>query len=297
MTKEELLKNFKILAVKKIGKATIITTEDKKYVIKPSSRKADFYDYLVTRNFNYFPVIYTKVGDEVELSDYIEEKNVPIEQKLEDITYLASILHGKTSFDKVLDIDFIKELYENTIDKQNSLLKYYQELQNIIEQEIYMSPANYYLIRNMTLVYIALKKSRKYLDDWYNEVEKEKSVRYSYIHGNLSESHLIENDGLYLISWDLSRIDFPIIDLEKFYRNSYKNISLKDMLAIYESKYPLKKEEKNLLFALILIPDKINFVQDEYPKIKEVSNLVLYLENTLKSLEDYSNKTNNNTSK
>lgn len=298
MNREEILNKLgKILSIKKIGNSTIITTNTKKYVIKNNTRKSDFYDYLLTRNFNNFPTVYTKVGDEIELMDYIEDNDIPTEQRLEDIIYLTSILHVSTTFDKAIDVDNIKEIYESLIDKQNSLMKYYLDIQNAIEEEVYTSPSNYLLIRNISLIYLCLNKSKEYLEKWYREIEKNKSIRYVYIHGNLRESHLIENNNLYLISWDKSRIDFPVFDLENFYRNSYANISLDDMLGIYEVKYPLKKEEKYLLFSLLLIPEKIDFKLLEYPKIKEVSNVVLYLESVLKNLENYSKKTDNNRSK
>ena len=298
MNREEILNKLgKILSIKKIGNSTIITTNTKKYVIKNNTRKSDFYDYLLTRNFNNFPTVYTKVGDEIELMDYIEDNDIPTEQRLEDIIYLTSILHVSTTFDKAIDVDNIKEIYESLIDKQNSLMKYYLDIQNAIEEEVYTSPSNYLLIRNISLIYLCLNKSKEYLEKWYREIEKNKSIRYVYIHGNLRESHLIENNNLYLISWDKSRIDFPVFDLENFYRNSYANISLDDMLGIYEVKYPLKKEEKYLLFSLLLIPKKIDFKLLEYPKIKEVSNVVLYLESVLKNLENYSKKTDNNRSK
>jgi len=107
MTKKELLDNFniKVESLKKIGKATIINN---KYVIKPMHRKAQIFDYLLTRNFKYFPKVYSTVDDNIELMDYIEDKQTPTEQRLEDIVYLDSILHLNTTFDKIIDIDNIK---------------------------------------------------------------------------------------------------------------------------------------------------------------------------------------------
>ena len=158
MTKHELFNKLGIepSSIKKIGKVTIINN---KYVIKKMTRNSDFYDYLLTHNFNYFPKIYSDINDEIELMDYINETEIPNEQKLEDLTYLVSILHLNTQFDKNVDLDKIKEIYETTIDKLNELLVYYQKIQDIIEEEIYMSPANYLLIRNISTLYLAIKKS------------------------------------------------------------------------------------------------------------------------------------------
>lgn len=285
---------IKIETIKRIGKVTIIND---KYTIKKINHNNKFYEYLTARNFKHFPSLYSNTSDDIEIMEYVKDKEIPKEQRLEDIIYLDSILHLNTAFDKVLDIDNIKEIYETTIDKLTELSNYYLNIQNVIEEEIYMSPANYLLVRNISLIYKAINTSRKYLDNWYKEIEKNKSIRYSYIHGNLRESHLLENNNLYLISWDNSKIDFPIKDIEIFYRNSFLDISLKDILAIYEHKYPLKKEEKNLLYANLLIPNKINFNSSEYIKIQEVSNVILYLEDILEFLKDNSKETNNNPNK
>jgi len=298
MTKEEIFNklNIKCISVKQKGNVKIINTNDRKYVMKKQNRKSDFYEYLLTRKFSYFPRVYTKVDDEIELMDYIESQETPTEQKLEDIAYLISILHLETYFDKNIDIDQIKEIYESMIDKQNSLSNYYHELQNIIEEEIYMSPANYLLIRNISTIYLALNKSREYIEKWYSKVKDNGSIRYAYTHGNLDINHLIESNNLYLISWDKSKIDFPISDIENFYRKNFLDINIMKILEIYENKFPLKNDEKDLLFSQLLLPDRIDYTGKEYYKTKQISNMILYIEKTLSNLKDNSKKANNNTS-
>lgn len=294
MNKRELLNyyNIKPISIKKIGSASIITTNDKKYVIKKVNRKIDPFDYLLTRNFNNFPKVYSNIQDEVELTEYIENQNTPVEQKIEDLVYLSSILHTKTTFYKAVDEDYLKNIYETIITKQEMMYKFYNELQNVIELEVYMSPANYLLIRNISIIYLALRKSREYIENWYEIMKETKKVRLAYIHGNLEKNHLIEGNDLYLVSWDKSRIDLPIYDLETLYRKNYSDTNLSSVLDIYESKYPLKKEEYYLLMSLLLIPDKLNLNLAEYPKTKEVTNLILYMDKTLTYLENNSKETN-----
>ena len=295
MINKELLDTLgiKIESIKKMGKVIIVNN---KYAIKEKNYDDKFYEYLKTRNFNYFPNTYNSLDDH-EIMDYIKDNELPTEQRLEDISYLDSILHLNTVFDKATDIDKIKEVYENTIKHLQELFNYYSNIQNTIEEEVYMSPANYLLIRNISLIYKAINLSREYLEKWYKVMEKSNSIRYVYIHGNLKSSHLLENSSLYLISWDKSQMDLPIKDIEIFYKNSYLDISLKDILTIYERKFPLKKEEKYLLYTNLLIPNKIDFNIPEYPKIREVSDLVLYLEDILNYLENDSKEANNNRNK
>ena len=296
MTKLELYNklNIEVNSMKKKGKVIIINNQ---YVSKPMSRKSNFYEYLQTRNFNYFPNIYSDISDDIELMDYIEEKEIPDEQKLEDIIYLASILHLSTTFVKNVDLDKIKEIYENTIDRIDRLFNYYNEMQNMIEEEIYMSPANYLLIRNISDIYKCLNLSKDYINDWYKEKENNKTIRYVYTHSNLRKEHLLENDKMYLISWDNSKIDMPIKDIEIVYRNSFYDIDIFNLLNIYEKKYPLKKEEKFLLFSYLLIPIDITFSENEFIKTEQITELVEYQKKILESLENYSKETNNNTYK
>lgn len=295
MNKKEILEryNIKPKSIKYKGSASIITTDNKKYVIKKVNRRIDPFDYLLTRNFNNFPKVYSNVNDEIELTDYIEDKETPIEQKLEDLIYLTSILHTKTTYYKNVDEDYIKNIYESIISNQDKMMNYYNELQNMIELEVYMSPANYLLIRNVSIIYLSLRKSREYIEKWYEIINETKKVRLAYIHGNLEANHLIENDNLYLISWDKSRIDLPIYDIETLYKKNYLDTSLSSILEIYESKYPLKKEEYYLLMAILLIPERINLNNSEYSKTKEVTNIILYIDKTLTYLEKNTEKTNN----
>ncbi len=294
MTKDELLNKLgiKIQSIRKIKSQTVINN---KYIYKQMIRKSDLYDYLLTRGFNYFPRVYSKVGDEIELMDYINSKDIPKEQRLEDLIYIASILHLNTSFDKVIDIDKIKEIYETTTNRLEYIKKYYLDKQNEIEEELYMSPSNYLLIRNISTLYKSIDLSKYYLDKWYTLVKDNTNIRYSFIHGNLKDNNILEDDNIYLISWDKSRIDFPIIDLEILYKNNYLDINIDNILSIYQKKYKLKEEEIFLLFSYLLIPDVLNNYPSEYLRTKDVSNTVLYFDKTYNLLKNYSKESNNNT--
>ena len=131
---------------------------------------------------------------------------------------------------------------------------------------------------------------------FYNIVKDKNSFRYSYIHGNLDIDHLIENNNLYLISWDNSRLDLPIYDLVNFYRKNYADIDLNSILAVYEKKVLLKKEEKFLLISLLLLPEIISN-DSEYLRTKLISNMIFYIEGLLDYLKDNSKESDKNTSK
>ena len=96
-------------------------------------------------------------------------------------------------------------------------------------------------------------------------------------HGNLDSSHIIENEDIYLISWDKAKIDNPIYDLNNLYRNNFIRLDLIDMLNIYESKYELSHDEKYLLFSLVLIPNRLEVMDTEYLNVVNVRKIVEYM--------------------
>ena len=98
--------------IKKIGKATIVNDE---YVIKESNN-SDIYEYLKSRNFNYFPN--TKYEDRKEIQEYVKEIEYPQEQKFYDLINITSLLHSKTTYFKENENE-LNSLMDNIINKIN----------------------------------------------------------------------------------------------------------------------------------------------------------------------------------
>ena len=89
-------------------------------------------------------------------------------EKSEEIIYLLSLLHNKTTSYKDIDIDEYKKIYEDIFNKLNELEEYYISLNNEIDKEIYMSPSNYLLVRNITKIYSAIYYCKTQLEEFYN---------------------------------------------------------------------------------------------------------------------------------
>ena len=258
----DILKEISIKPIKyeKRGKVTIINTKDKKYVIKENNNK-DIYEYLKSRSFNYFPN--TKIIDNYEISEYIDDVITPKEQKINDMIILVSLLHSKTSYIKEIDNDEYKKIYEDLMNNIEYLYSYYVDVITLIESRVYMSPSEYLLARNITKVFIRLDKLKLEVDEWYKLVENKTKIRNSILHNNLELDHFIRNKDSYLISWDKVKQDMPIFDLYKFYKkNNLTNID--DILKTYEDIYPLLEDEKKLLYILVRMPDIIEFNSSEY---------------------------------
>ena len=268
----EILKKYNIHGVryKKEGKCIII---DDKYVIKPN--KTNIYEYLNYRNFNNYPDI--TIEDSYEISEYIDEIEIPNEQKMIDLITIISNLHKKTTYYKKISEFNIEEIYEDIKNKLDSIKIYYDNLMNEVESTIYMPPSYYLLARNVSFIYKMIEYSYNSLNKWKKNIENVDKIRVSIIHNNLKIEHLINDK---LISWDNSKISLPIFDLYKLYINTYNEYDWNELLNIYFKNYPLKPEELLLFKILISIPLKLDFTNIEIDNVEEVNNKLDYLKLT-----------------
>jgi len=251
-------------------------------IIETKNNILDIFNYLHLKNFNYFPNVYNKDRNDLyEIYEYIDSSDMSNYEKSEEIIYLLSLLHNKTTSYKDIDIDEYKKIYEDIFNKLNELEEYYISLNNEIDKEIYMSPSNYLLVRNITKIYSAIYYCKTQLEEFYNIVKNNLKKRVSLIHNNIDLSHLLRNENSYLISWDNAKFDIPVYDLIKFYKKNYNDVDFTNLFKLYESKYPLHNEERKLLFISLSIPDKLDLTKDnEFIKTKKVNDLLLYLQKT-----------------
>lgn len=286
----ELLKKYNIHPKKyKKNKKTIhIETEEGKYVVKEKTKDNQYiYDYLKTRNFNYIPKIITQQEDNYQITSFIEQYALPEEQKIIDLILLVSLLHNKTTHYKEIIEDEINEIYEDLNNNIEYLYSYYNDLMTIIESKVYMSPCEYLIARNISKIYETLYFSKEELEKWYKIVKGNKKQRYTVLHNNLELDHFIINDNKYLISWDKAKIGIPIFDIYKLYKKHALDFEFNEIFKIYEKNYPLKEEERKLLFILISIPPKIEMKESEYENTKEARKKIDYVFKTQLFISPY----------
>lgn len=255
---------------------TIVDTDKGKFVFKKKTLN-NIYEYLNARSFNYYPKILSDNNDEYVITEYLEDKFMPEEQKMDDMIDLVSLLHNKTTYYKEVSEDEYKEIYEDISNNIEYLFSYYNDIMTIIESKIYMSPPEYELAINISKIYESLSYSHKTLEDWYKKVKDKRKKRLVVLHNNLRLEHFIKNDTPYLISWDKAKIDMPIFDLYKLYKNSNESFDFRELLKRYEHNYPLSKDEKELLFILLSLPDKLEFDDNNLNmciKISKMFNLM-----------------------
>lgn len=292
MNKElrELFDNNNIIT-KKItikNNVRIIDSGEKKFVIKRKEKDInDIYKYLRSRSFDFFPDIMYQTAN-YDIYKYIDSTDISREEKAEDIIKLITILHSKTTFYKKEDDNDYKEIYESIIEKLDYLVNYYNDITEVIEHEVYMSPSHYYFIRNVSKVFASLDFCRYHIDKWYKLIEDKKRIRVVQLHNNLDLDHYLVSDNKpYLISWRNSKRDIPIYDLISMYKKYYKEFDFCELVRRYEMSYPLLPEEKELFFVLISIPEKLEFNNSEYNMCINVNKFYDYLLTSERLIEDY----------
>lgn len=285
--------NHDICNVIKKGKCLIAKVDDEFLVIKEKDNHniRETYDYLTSRNFDYYPKL-RQNNDKYNIYEYIEDINIPIEQKAFDMMYLLSLLHNKTTFYKEMDINEYKEIFEDTSSKIEYTINYYNNLMNIIESHVFMSPSEYLIARNISKILGALEYTKRNINNWYDLVKTIAKKRVVLLYNNIDINHVIRNKDLYLINWEKSKLGIPIYDLYNFYIKYALTFDFIDLLNFYESKYPLLKEEKLLLYILVSIPDIIYFTDNEVNNCKATKRVIDMIYKTEILASKYTEETN-----
>jgi uncharacterized protein YerC len=278
---KEITNNYALIPKRYTYKknATIIDSDDGHFVFKkrsPNSNNVQLFKYLKSRNFNYFPNL-IKTDNKYDVYQYVEDIDTPREQRAMDLMYIIAMLHNKTTFYKDVDDDEYKAIYEETIKKIDYIYNYYTDIITNIEKSIYMSPSEYLIARNISAIFNSIMFARREIELWYELVRKSNKKRIVTLHNNLELDHLIINEELYLLSWDKSKQEMPIFDLLEFYNKYALEFDFEELFRFYESKYPLLKEEKLLLFIMMSIPKKIEFKKSEIDKCGEARKMLDYI--------------------
>lgn len=285
--------DFKINKCSYEKNTRIIDTDKGKFVIKKNNHNNhELFRYLESKNFHNFLSFYD-YNQDYEIYPFIDSIDMTLEEKALDMVYLVSLLHNKTTFYKAMDIDTLQKIYEDIENKLNYLNHYYENLKMVIEEEPYMSPSGYLLLRNSSVIFECIEKSKHFMDKWYKIAKTKKNYRVVTIHNYLELDHLLKGDNSYLISWDKSCRASPIYDILSLYQSTYDRLDFFSLFEVYHSKYPLLEEEMYLLFALLLAPIKIDISNREIINTKNVYTFCNYLMTTLHFVSKYHPKGTN----
>ena len=293
MNSLEVIRNiYKPYRYTKKGKSTIIYTTSGDYVIKENNKDVkSLFNYLKSRNFSSYPNIIDSNRKDIMVYEYLDDTEMPKEQKGLDMINVVSNLHNKTTHFKEISEDKYKTIYENVDSNLNYLYEYYNDLYDKYFKEVFHSPSHFLFMQNYYKIIEMINFSKKELNDWYDISKNENTQRVCLVHNNLSLDHFIKSDREILISWDNFKIDTPVLDLVKFYQNNYLDINFKAILNQYNNHYPLNDNEKKLFFILVSIPPKIEMdKQTEINLIKEIRIVLDYIYKTEELVRPYYSK-------
>lgn len=270
------------------GKTTVLQTTSGDFIIKEKKKNiGELYNYLISRHFDNFPTLIDESRKDVNVYEYVEGIKMPNDQKCEDLIELVASLHNRTCYFKEVSEDTYKEIYENIKSNIVYLKQYYDTKYNIYFREIYMSPSHYLFMRNFSKVMASLNFCEEELDNWYSLVKNETKIRVSIIHNNLELDHYIKGEKDYLVSWDNSKIDTPVLDFVHLYQKEYEKCNFEAVLTRYLQIFPLLEYEKKLLFILISLPPEIKDESSEFESTKEMRKKMDYVFKTENLIRPY----------
>ena len=167
------------------------------------------------------------------------------------------------------------------------LTEYYNDMMEIIESKVFMSPSEYFLAQNISKIYGSLNYCNREIEKWYEIISKKRKQRFVVLHNNLELSHFIKNKNAYLLNWEKSRIDIPIFDLYKLYKRHALDFDFVSLLRQYEKNYPLLEEERLLFFILISLPERLEFDDNDLKLCIKFSKVLEYMYKTENLLSPY----------
>ncbi len=270
--------------IKKIDNLKIVYKDDKKYCVKKCPNTLDKLRYLRSKDFNNF--IDIRYIDGNEIREYIEEIDISDEDKLKELIHVISMLHTKTTFYRNFPLDEIKEFYERETEEIYNIKKYYDELCDKYDAYLFMPISMNLLVRNISFFLISLDNSKYFLDRWYKIMKDKQRQRVTFCHNNLKLSNFIVENNSYLINFDKSIIDSPVVDITSLFKNNYTKLDMSNIFNIYISKYQLLEEEKYLLYHKLCKIHKLNLSNNEILNMKEVSDKINYLKKINLFLKD-----------
>ena len=272
------------------GNVKVLKCHDKDYVIKKKddlNKLMDTHQYLKSRGFVNFVPIIDADRKEYYVYPYIHEDKIPYEQKNNELAKTAAILHAKTTYFKDVSESTFDNIYNDINNNIDYLNLYYSKLYDDIFYKRYYTPFENLFIDSYSKINNALGFSKSELDIWYQMVSEKKNQRVSLIHNDLKNEHFLKSDEDYLISFDRSKVDTPVLDLYKFYQNEYDKCNFSEIFKTYIYHYALSDDELKLFFVLISIPKELKLTSNNYDNVRNFYHILNYINKSEELIRPY----------
>lgn len=275
------LYSFDIRSYKYLNKVCLIDTDKGKYILKKKKEDShDVFDYLLSRNFDFFLYPEDVRLDDTLIYSYIEEIDIPDSEKAVDLMNIMASLHNKTTSFSKFSMDKIKAIYEEKVASFEHLFNYYNDLEESISMKVYPAPWEYNLLINISKIYNSLIYGRQLIENWYSSVKDNSQERVVFLHNHISLDHFLVGREEKLINFDYANHGCPIYDFLYFYKKHFKDLDMISLFSIYQSRYSYSFSELLLFFVELLDIPKIKFDSSSYINNLMVYNLVSYLDLT-----------------
>ena len=297
------LYDIKVLKYVYKNSVLILDTDKGKYVIKEkkSNRKKEIYDYLLSRGFPFFLYPESYINDKYEVYPYINEVSTLKEEKAVHLINVLSELQIRTTTYKEYTLDEIKELYEEKNKQINTLINYYNDLEEAFSTKVYPSSYERLYLVNASKVYNTLLYSKELVEKWYLSVIQNKKKRLVLLHNHLSLDHFLDCKDAKIINFDYASYGSPVYDFSYFYKKHYYELDMFSLFKIYQHRYTYTYEEMLLLFIQIIIPIKVKLTNNNLENTLAFHKLISYIDITrdfiLKQQEKQKKENNDKLSK
>ena len=177
MSSLDILKSiYKPYRYTKNGNVTIVYSSSGNFVIKGQNKDLfGLFNYLESRGFTSFPKLVRNYRNEENVFEYLEEENIPKNQKMEELISTLASLHNKTVHFKDTNIDNFKEIKELVEENITYQRNFYEGLFLNACKDEFQSPSEYLFVRN----YYKLKQNLAFVNDeinnWYDLVSSKKN--------------------------------------------------------------------------------------------------------------------------
>ena len=268
--------------------AHILESTSGHIVIKEKKRNMqELYSYLDSKGINNYPPLLDDSREGINIYKYIDDIPIPNEEKALDLTRLLARIHSSTTYYKQVTLDDYKKIYE-MIEEHIKYLEYFLNYHyDKCFKEEYPSPSSNCFLNNFYKIEANLIFSKDKLEDWYNKVKNKTSERLCQIHHRVSLEHLFHNDKDYLLSWEDSTKDSPVIDMIEFYKKEWKACDFNALLKEYFSLCPWTDEEKELFFICISLPSEFEWKGPEFDLIIKIEEFLDYIYKTEELIRPY----------
>ena len=254
--------HLSINKIKKTSHYTILYGKENYLWRKKIHSKKELFDYFERIEYPYYLPILNDYEDSYELYPYFDAKIDDKFLKGQKMIEAISFLHNKSmNYENMSEKDIL-DIYENIDKKIQDTQKYYEDLQDYIEQFSFPRVDYYLLINHMSLFYRSLFTAKNLLEDWYQS--KPNKMHKSYVIHNASFENFRFHDKSYFLDYDECSYDYMINDFVSFYKKDALNTDMKSLFKEYTSSVSLDTDEKKLLFCLLLIPKKLEFSSHVY---------------------------------